>query len=118
MNVKIAEHAVTFKITEHELHSLQLGHNLKQKVKIGQNFMEITINQDSGGQADDHFRLLALKLVFDHPGACLTLYAPPATINDLANLGRNRAGIIVQQDDLELTLQVDVRSRPSIHQQF
>ncbi len=118
MNVKIAEHAVTFKITEHELHTLQLGHNLRQRVKISQNFLEIAINQDFGGQADDRFKMLPLKLVFDHPGACLTLYALPTTINDLAHLGRNRTGIIVQQDDLELTLQVDVRSRPSTHQQF
>lgn len=115
MNLKITEKSVTFKITEDEIRALQAGEILEKKTKIGGNyfFMGIDPNQaDSLSQPQK----ASLKLIWAQSESRLTLCTTPADIKKLLNMGKNKEGLSVNVDGLDIFLQVDVRANTSSRQ--
>ena len=108
MNVKIAETAVTFKISEEELNVLLGGQILEKIVPIAANDFAMVI--DPAGKNDD----IPLKLILDRDESCLMLCTSPEQIQKLAAMGKSREGLSCHWNGIDIELQVDVRadSRP------
>lgn len=108
MNVKIAENAVTFKITEEELDVLLNGQTLEKIVPMAASDFAMVI--DPAGENSD----VPLKLIFGHNESRLILCTSPEQIRTLAAMGKSREGLSCHWNGLDIALQVDVRadSRP------
>ena len=113
MNVKIAENAVTFKITEAELAGLLSGDILQKTVMIGASGFTMAIDPVSGIQAADGGQA-SLTVVLDRAKARLTLYTSGRHVKKLADMGKSREGLSARCGELDVFLQVDIRndSRP------
>ena len=108
MNVKIAETAVTFKISEEELNVLLGGQILEKIVPIAANDFAMVI--DPAGKNDD----IPLKLILDRDESCLMLCTSLKQIQKLATMGKSREGLSCHWNGIDIELQVDIRadSRP------
>lgn len=108
MNVRFEEQNIRFKISEDELKQLMQGHLLNVSIGLLVNSMIVLINPNSLGEE------MEVKQVFDGDTSYITLLVPSHVLVDLHNMGKNRDGIAVEQGELSLSLQVDMRkdSRP------
>ncbi|PCI99933.1 MAG: hypothetical protein COB14_05130 [Alphaproteobacteria bacterium] len=103
MNVRFEEQNIRFKISEEELKQLMQGHIVRVSLGLLVNSMIALINPNALGEG------MEVKQVLDGDTSYITLLVPSNVLVDLHNMGKNRDGIVVQQGELSLSLQVDVR---------
>ncbi|MBK7362556.1 MAG: hypothetical protein IPJ01_09700 [Micavibrio sp.] len=104
MNVKIENKSLRFKITEEELIVLMEGHCVHQEIVIMDKALIVVINPQGRGTG------IEARLVQDKNEAYLNLLLPPSKVQKLSDMGRSRAGLQQQMENLSITLQVDVRA--------
>lgn len=102
MNLKIGSDKLRFKITVEELDLLKEGSVLRETLTIGRRAFSIVI--DPIAVSDD------LTVIFDDNA--IRLLVSPAKIGELSGMGRSKEGIFGSQQDLQLSLQVDLRADP------
>ena len=104
MNVKIAEDAITFKVTESEMKTLLSGNALQSCVQIGPDRFVIGIDPISVGQGSS----VLLPVLQERS---LVLKTTLETVQALSALGKNKEGISMSTDGLKATLQLDIRRK-------
>jgi len=108
MKVKISGQSVTFKISEDEMNQLLCGNVLQDNIHIGTNCLCLEINLQSREYFDD-VEDIPIRLILDRSESCLMLCTTQDEIRKLAEMGKDRTGIAMKRDNLEIRLQVDVR---------
>ncbi len=105
MNVKIAEDAVVFKITETELNALSSKGTLDCDIPLGGGLFALSI----GAGAEPGVALHGADGV-----TTLSLTVSAGQLGELRDMGKNRDGLRIDHPDLDIRLQVDMRrdSRP------
>lgn len=101
MNIKIENNALRFKISDNELTELRRGKNLETKILVSGGPL-VTSVSPAGEEKE-------MSVKFENNEIKLTL--SPEKVEELFSLGRSRDGIVSQNDDLELSLQVDFRTQ-------
>ncbi len=102
MNLKLAEHSLTCKISPDELQQLEAGQRLRMALPTRPFAIGLEIWQD--GQ-QPHFAATNSGQTI-----ALILTLPKDAVALLRNIGRNRDGIRLMSDGLELVVQVDIRN--------
>lgn len=107
MNVKIAEDAVVFKITEPELNALSSKGALDRDIPLGGGLFTLSI----GIGAEPGVALHGADGV-----TSLSLTVSAAQLGALRDMGKNRDGLRIEHHGLDIRLQVDLRgdSRPRV----
>ncbi len=100
MNIKLSAHSVTFKISEEELQFLLADNHLNETISVsGRNFsffIEPVHSMDTEFFLNEDFSI--------------SLKVSDKKIQELAEMGKSRDGICIFQKDINILLQVDVRS--------
>lgn len=108
MNLKLAANSITCKISPDELCQLEAGERLH--LTIGTRPLALALE----------ILPCEAKLTFTathrDQALRLALAMPPEALAALAALGRNRDGISLQSDGVELNVQVDIRNDKRPHQ--
>lgn len=102
MNVKIKEQNLRFKISEEELTNLLDGRPIHTKTTLFDKTLVVSLNPNGRGES------MEPKLVLDQSEAYLNLCVPPADIQALFDLGKNRDGLRQEINGVSITLQVDM----------
>ena len=107
MKAKIDEKSITFKMTEDEMNLLLANFSLETKISIGPNnlCLAIDLHRKISDDCD-----LPLRFFPDKSISYLTLNTTPDEIRKLSDMGRNRQGLLMKMGDLDICLQVDIRS--------
>lgn len=108
MKVKISGQSVTFKISEDEMNQLLCENILQDNIHIGTNCLCLEINLQSREYFDE-VEDIPIRLILDRSESCLMLCTTQDEIRKLAEMGKDRTGIAMKRDNLEIRLQVDVR---------
>jgi hypothetical protein len=98
MNVRIDEKSVRFRIAPDELKALLRGDSVSHFLKVGAGQLSYSVLPVRDGA-------MTLQVM----QSALILSAPLADIERLQNLGRSKEGLVVQQDELNVSLQVDLK---------
>lgn len=110
MNVKIGKRALTFKIRDIELEALLRCEPLKSVTRVGGKSFSVCIQPVEGGG-------LRADLQPSSDNTTLVAEVGMALVKDLSDMGKNREGITVVQDETSITLQVDIKSGRRLAQQ-
>lgn len=105
MNVKLAEQAVRFKISEDELNALLQGQDVVEQIKFTGKDMRILICP----VADDEGCGVCPELISMDDMVFVNLIIGHERLQKLYDMGRSREGIICQCGDIDVALQVDYR---------
>lgn len=109
MKVKISEETVVFKISEAEMERLLADQCLEIKINIGQSHFCIAIDLKAHEEFPD-YKGTPLRFFPDRSESCLMLYTTSEEIRKLADIGKDRDGLLFRSGDVECRLQVDVRN--------
>ena len=101
MNLRISENDFRFRITPQDLDTLLNGRDIDQRVCIGAHCFGYRISPVT--------RKKKMKLEMAVSGFCL--YVPQETLTALRDLGRSKEGVSVQQGDVILSLQLDIKTQ-------
>ncbi|MDD3020266.1 MAG: hypothetical protein PHX61_04700 [Alphaproteobacteria bacterium] len=100
MNIKLSAHSVTFKISEEELKSLLESSHLNETISVSGKHLSFLIEPVHSIEAE-----FILNENFS-----ISLKVPDKKIQELAEIGKSRDGLCIFQKDINILLQVDVRS--------
>ncbi|MCF6344025.1 MAG: hypothetical protein L3J15_05020 [Devosiaceae bacterium] len=104
MKVRIEEDNIIYKISQAELDALLDGQDLQVKLKLLDKSFIAAIK----GQLSDSF--MQSELVLGEDEVNLNLLISQEKVQELSDLGRNKAGLSFNVDELNISLQVDLRS--------
>ncbi len=104
MKVRIEENNIIYKISQAELNSLLAGQDLQVKLKLLDKSFIAAIKV----QSSDNF--MQPELVLGEDEVNLNLLISQEKVQELLDLGRNKAGLSFNVDELNISLQVDLRS--------
>lgn len=101
MNLRISEDGFRFRITPEDLDILLRGREIDQRVCLGAHcftyrIAPVTFEKD-------------MKLEMAVAGFCLSV--PQAMLEELRDLGRSKEGLSVMQGDVNIALQLDVKTQ-------
>ena len=108
MKAKITEDSITFKISEEELCKLLLDSYLETRTMIAKSSFCLVIDLNAHGLFDD-FKEIDLLLIPDRAESCILLRMTPTEVRKLQDMGKDKNGLCMKIDDLDVYLQVDVR---------
>ena len=108
MKAKISEDSITFKISEEELSKLLSDSYLETRTVIAKSNLRLVIDLKAHGLLDD-FKEIDLLLIPDRAESCIMLRMTHAEVRKLRDMGRDKSGLSMKIDDLDVCLQVDVR---------
>lgn len=100
MNLRISENHFRFRVTPDDLDALLSGQRLEQKFAIGGKDFQYGISPS----ISDGMRL-------DVEPAKISLCVPHQMLEELCNLGRSKEGLFVAQGDIEVALQLDIKTQ-------
>ncbi len=98
MKLRLDGHSLRFRITDEDLNALITGRALKENIVIGENNLCFTVIP--GGNA---------AMAVSCEGSEIKLSVSQDKIRELAGMGRSKEGLKIMQDDLSISLQVDLR---------
>lgn len=101
MNIRIAENSFRFRITPADLDMLLRGQDIDQRICIGAHCFTCCISP----VAPEKHMTLEMAVA----GFCL--FVPKETLADLHDLGRSKEGILVKHGDVEISLQLDIKTQ-------
>ena len=101
MNLRISENDFRFRITPQDLDMLLNGRDIDQRVCIGAHCFGYRISPVT--------REKKMKLEMAVSGFCL--FVPQETLLALRDLGRSKEGVSIQQGDVVLSLQLDIKTQ-------
>lgn len=101
MNLRIAENSFRFRITPVDIDMLLRGQDVDQRICIGAHCFTYRISPVA---SEKHMTL-------EMAAAGFCLFVPKATLADLRDLGRSKEGISVKQGDVEISLQLDIKTQ-------
>lgn len=101
ISLRIDEESIRFRITLDDLEALLDGDSILQRVTAGAAFVESAIVPVWKGDMN-----------LDLHEARFTLSVPHQTLEQLRDLGRSKNGISVQQGEVEISLQIDLKTQP------
>lgn len=108
MKAKISEDSITFKISEEELVKLLLDSYLETRTVIAKSSLCLVIDLKAHELFDD-FREIDLFLIPDKAESCIMLRTTHAEVRKLQHMGKDKNGLSMKIDHLDVCLQVDVR---------
>ena len=101
MNLRISQNDFRFRITPQDLDTLLHGRDIDQRVCIGTHCFGYGISPVTQDKK--------MKLEMAVSGFCL--FVPRETLEELQDLGRSKDGISIQQGDVTLSLQLDIKTQ-------
>lgn len=101
MNLRISENSFRFRITLEDLNMLLRGQDVDQRVCIGAHCFTYRISP----VAPEKHMTLEMAVA----GFCL--FVPRATLEELRDIGRSKEGISVMQGDVDVALQLDIKTQ-------
>jgi len=99
MNLRISENDFRFRITPQDLDMLLNGRDIDQRVCVGAHCFGYRISPVT--------REKTMKLEMAVSGFCL--FVPRETLEALRDMGRSKEGVSMQQGDVTLSLQLDIK---------
>lgn len=101
MNLRISEEGFRFRVTSEDLSTLLHGREIDQSVCLGAHcfayrITPVTFEKD-------------MKLEMAIAGFCL--YVPQTMLEELRDLGRSKKGLSVMQGDVNIALQLDIKTQ-------
>lgn len=101
MNLKISENNFRFRIAPDDLDRLLRGQDVDQRVCLGAHCFTYRISPASAGTK--------MELEMAIAGFCLTV--PREILEELRDMGRSKNGVSVKQGDVDISLQVDIKTQ-------
>lgn len=101
MNLRISEDGFRFRITPEDLDKLLQGREIDQSVCLGAHCFTYRIAPVT------HERDMKLEMAV--AGFCLSV--PQAMLEELRDLGRSKSGLSRIQGDVNITLQLDIKTQ-------
>ncbi|QQG37303.1 MAG: hypothetical protein HYS17_05960 [Micavibrio aeruginosavorus] len=101
MNLRIAENNFRFRITPQDLERLLRGQDVDQRVCLGAHCFTYRIAPERQGDR--------IKLEMAVGGFCLSV--PQSRLMELRDMGRSKEGLTVMQGDVEISLQMDIKTQ-------